>query len=140
METIHSISGSIVGRPIPWSAASPAKKFGRKGYSKPRYAAWRDHLEAHFLEKFYNLRDDIKLPHNGPVILEVTFVFKGDPEKIFQKTPDLVNLIKALEDAAEGYLYANDSQIHTYIKPMRIYSLHSAIMREGINYTFHLCR
>ena len=58
--------------------------------------------------------------YDGPVYIDATFIFikpKSTPKKVKYPAvkPDLKNLVWGLEDAMEGIVYKNDSQVVEHV-------------------------
>lgn len=108
----------IPGNPI----AQGRPKFARKGnfviaYDPDKSRSWKAYVAWHVKKQ---LAGCLKAPLEGPLILAVTFSFlrpKSLSKKVRYhiKKPDCKNLLAGVEDAMEGIVYRNDSQIYSIL-------------------------
>jgi Holliday junction resolvase RusA-like endonuclease len=95
--------GTIPGRAVPWKAPN----FGRGGGAIRsrdycRFEAWQQEVHLRATQQRSRRR-----PYGGPVRLEATYYLRPRPGSV----PDVCNLTKAFEDALEGAVYRNDTQV-----------------------------
>lgn len=104
----------IPGNPI----AQGRPKFARKGnfvsaYDPAKSRNWKAYVAWHVKKQ---LEGCLTAPLEGPLMLTLTFYFlkpKSLSKKVQHhiKKPDCKNLLAGVEDAMEGIVYRNDSQI-----------------------------
>lgn len=95
--------GFIAGRPTPWKAPTLGRNGGTvRTRDYKTYKAWQEWvaLQAKLLM-------GRRRPYGGPVALSARFVLAPRPGK----PPDRSNLLKSFEDALEGIVIRNDTQI-----------------------------
>lgn len=95
--------GSIRGRAVPWKAPTLGRNGGAvrtRGYVQ--YKTWQ---EAVGLVAATQRR--LRRPYGGAVRLEVTYYLAPRPGSL----PDTSNLTKAFEDALQGVVIRNDTQV-----------------------------
>lgn len=95
--------GTIPGRAIPWKSPTIGRNGGAmrsRGYGA--YKAWQSLVNALAAPQRRSRR-----PYGGPVRLEATYYLAPRPGI----PPDTSNLTKAFEDALQGSVYRNDSQV-----------------------------
>lgn len=94
----------LPGRPVPWQRTRQGRVL------EPRYRAWKEEAQWGMAAS---------RPFAGPVSMEVTVTADGI-EVVTQETTrsrvkyvrgDLDNYIKAVADAAQGFLFENDRQV-----------------------------
>ncbi len=107
---------SVEGRAVPWSVPPKIRQ------KNPALTAWQTLVWAHAGTGYQNGQR----PYLGPVELTVEIWLKPKGNK-----PDLTNCFKAIEDAIQGALIANDTQVRV---------IHSAMFfaeQEKIRVTVH---
>lgn len=92
----------VEGRPVPWKVARMMPNGG--SIKDPKLIAWQEqiHREARWSLGSFT-------PYGHPVRLEMSFTVKPPVGKA--KPPDATNLGKAAEDALEGAIIINDTQV-----------------------------
>lgn len=86
---------SVPGRPVPWSVPP---KLRRKS---PRLVAWQRSVRLWAGSEMAG-----RLPHDGPVRLHVVFhLLRG------KRPGDTSNYFKGTEDALQGVVFLNDTQV-----------------------------
>lgn len=97
--------GEIPGRAVPWKAPK-VNRYGRvistREYS--RYLAWQQEVHLRSTTHRCGRR---RWPYGGPVALAIRFYLRHDN----RTNPDTSNLVKAFEDALQGTIYENDTQV-----------------------------
>lgn len=91
-------------------------------YTKPEIKNWQNRVNWYCLAKW---RPRGLIPKTTAVILEATFIYFTRKKYALSwklSKPDLCNLIKPIEDAMEGVIYENDSQIVQYQKIEKIFT------------------
>jgi Holliday junction resolvase RusA-like endonuclease len=95
--------GTIPGRAVPWKSPTLGRNGGAirsRGYGQ--YKAWQ--ATVNVLAATQRAR---RRPYGGPVRLEVTYYLRPRPGGV----PDTSNLTKAFEDALQGAVIRNDTQV-----------------------------
>ena len=98
--------GEIPGRAVPWKAPKVTRYGGivqTREYK--RYRAWQDEVHLRAATHRCGRR---RWPYCGPVSLSLRFYLRRDG----RGNPDTSNLVKSFEDALQGAIYANDSQVY----------------------------
>ena len=99
---------TIVGDPVPWTSW-PKRGAPPAGFLNMQ--AWQAQIQAYAI-RYWRGPDGPVEPLSGPVRLELEF-YLPQPKKPTNKYPraDVTNLTKACEDALQGILFVNDSQV-----------------------------
>jgi Holliday junction resolvase RusA-like endonuclease len=111
------IAFGVRGHPVPWSVGRLSKpkvrkRATRKGPAGSKYRIPSKNPALMSWQQEVNLRAKLamagRLPYAGPVTLAVTFrvMHRGG-----RKVGDVSNLTKGLEDALQGAVIVNDSQV-----------------------------
>jgi len=87
----------IPERAVPWSAADVGRGHG---YKDPRLEAWQAEVAMKT-----GVARRVRQPYEGPVEVNVVARFAKGP------IPDTTNVMKGIEDAMQGVVYANDRQV-----------------------------
>lgn len=97
----------IPGRPVPKARPRLAVR-GRTAYvyTPPETVAYQEFVRMCALAR-------IRQPIEGPVGMRVVLYFAG------RRTPDLTNVVKAIEDGMTGTVYRDDSQVKCLVAEMR---------------------
>lgn len=111
---------------IPSITAQQAFRITKTGhrYTDPKMkqlSADYQNLLVPFRKKFTNE------PLTGPVLVEVNFIYEGDPAEFKTTKPDCDNLAKAFLDAMQKVgFFKNDSQI-VDLRIRKVYGKHTGI-------------
>lgn len=111
--------GTVPGRAVPWKSPTVASTGGivhDRGYKA--YQAWQEAVKLHARIQRPRRRS---WPYHGDCELRVTFYLRPRGGR---SDPDCSNLVKAFEDALQGEIYGNDTQIHR-IRAERIFTSES---------------
>jgi len=107
----------LFGLPIAQQRHRTTHKYGRTwSYEPAKTKNWKKEIKRQMLiYKAMELKGE-EIFFETPIRLQLKFFFnkpKSLPKRTeyHSKKPDITNLVKAVEDALEGILYKNDSQI-----------------------------
>lgn len=115
-ERMITYSFAVEGEPCPWTS------WPKRGPMPPAFArmqVWQEHIRAAFWNKY---RDKPRL--SGLITLDIEF-YRGLPASApkrlealerwmirhIKTKPDLTNYLKAAEDALQGVVFVDDSQV-----------------------------
>lgn len=97
----------VPGRPVPKARPRLAVR-GRTAYvyTPPETVAYQEFVRMCALTRF-------RKPIEGPVGMRIALYFAG------KRTPDLTNVVKAIEDGMTGVAYMDDGQVKCLIAEMK---------------------
>jgi len=98
---MNSYTVAVPGVPKPWSV-------NIRRSAPPAFLVYQGEIQGAIRAKLGAI-----VPLTGPLELTITFVLPltRTAKRMGYVTPDLTNLVKAAEDACQGILFENDSQI-----------------------------
>lgn len=124
---------TIKGNPLAKQSVKIAKtKTSVRGYQPPRIADGKAYIRSQVIAQlpkgFIPLRNGLRIGYvlyfSHPKKMTKEEKNELETKGYYPKTtkPDIDNLIKHLNDALEGILFVNDSQIYEYIKVLKYYA------------------
>jgi len=129
---MNEVAFSIEAKAVPWQRAGINQ--GRV-FTKPETRAWQQVVARHARRAMGRT-----MPMDGPVSLSVQFYQPVPPswpkakrakaiacEHWPTSRPDLSNLVKSIEDACNGILYLDDSQIVS-LQVLKLYAESPAVL------------
>jgi len=137
MSEIRIFEATIYGNPVPQPRHRVAKNGGRFLPKGSKVQGWKDVLRMKAQEWVDNGGKMFSKKDGDVVQMNLIFWFdrpKSIPDYVERhfKRPDIDNLAKAVQDALEGVVYEDDSQIY-WLLARKYYVIRDAVPRVEIS-------